>query len=104
MNPLPQSKQLAAKITAKKHAYVQRTQLGLRLPQQLDPIGGEVHDVFSGHSDETRKAHTEQAPAFLLSCRSQVYGVPAMDRCALHHIFRPPLANELRQRERAQSR
>ena len=52
------NKQLAAKIAAaKKHVPANKRALG---SYGKDPIGGEVHDVFSGHiSDETRKAYNK---------------------------------------------
>ena len=63
-------------------------------------IGGEVHDVFSGHiADETRKAYSKHR-LFTSVVAAKCTGFMQWNDLCLHHLFRPPLANELRRRLR----
>ena len=65
-----------------------------------DPIGGEVDDVFGGHiADETRKAYNKNQ-LFTSVVAARCTGFMQWNDLYLHHLFRPPLANELRRRLR----
>ena len=59
-----------------------------------------MHDVFSGHiSDETRKAYNKHQ-LFTSVVAARCTGFQQWNDVRLHHLFRPPLANELRRRLR----
>jgi len=59
-----------------------------------------VHDVFGGHiADETRKAYSKHR-LFTSVVAAKCTGFMQWNDLCLHHLFRPPLANELRSRPR----
>ena len=89
---------LAAKIAAaKQHLPANKRVLG---SYGKDPIGGEVHDVFSGHiADETRQAYSKHQ-LFTSVVAARCTGFQQWNDVHLHNGFRPPLANELRRRLR----
>ena len=59
-----------------------------------------MHDVFSGDiADETRKAYSKHR-LFTSVVAAKCTGFMQWNDLCLHHLFRPPLANELRSRPR----
>ena len=59
-----------------------------------------MHDVFSGDiADETRKAYSKHR-LFTSVVAAKCTGFMQWNDLYLHHLFRPPLANELRRRLR----